>query len=130
MATFMQRFGGQTYALMRIMTGFLFLWHGSQKLLGFPLPAPDAPAFIIYIAGSIELIGGVLVMFGLFTRWAAFLCSGLMAAAYFMGHAKQGFFPLINKGELAALYCFVFLFISAHGSGIWSVDGARSKSGG
>jgi len=126
----MQRFGGQTYALMRIMTGFLFLWHGSQKLLGFPLPAPDAPAFIIYIAGSIELIGGVLVMFGLFTRWAAFLCSGLMAAAYFMGHAKQGFFPLINKGELAALYCFVFLFISAHGSGIWSVDGARSKSGG
>ncbi|MBF8291764.1 MAG: DoxX family protein [Steroidobacteraceae bacterium] len=130
MAALMQRFGGQTYALMRIMTGFLFLWHGSQKLLGFPLPAPDAPAFIIYIAGSIELIGGVLVMFGLFTRWAAFLCSGLMAAAYFMGHAKQGFFPLINKGELAALYCFVFLFISAHGSGIWSVDGARSKSGG
>ncbi len=130
MATFMQRFGGQTYALMRIVTGFLFLWHGSQKLLGFPLPAPDAPAFIIYIAGSIELVGGVLVMFGLFTRWAAFLCSGLMAAAYVMGHAQHGLFPLVNKGELAALYCFVFLFISAHGAGIWSIDGVRGKSGG
>jgi putative oxidoreductase len=130
MAVLMQRFGGQTYALMRIMTGFLFLWHGSQKLLGFPAPAPDAPVHIIHIAGPIELIGGALVMIGLFTRWAAFLCSGLMAFAYFLSHAPQAFFPLLNKGELAALYCFVFLFISAHGAGIWSVDGARPRTGG
>jgi len=127
MTAFMQRFGGQTYALMRIVTGFLFLWHGSQKLLGFPLPAPDAPAFIIYIAGSIELIGGTLIMIGLFARWAAFIASGMAAAAYFMVHVKQGVFPLINKGELVALYCFVFLYISAHGAGIWSLDGMRGK---
>lgn len=127
---FMQRFGGQTYALMRIVTGFLLLWHGSQKLLGIPAPLPEAPAFVIYIAGPIELIGGILVMIGLYTRVAAFLCSGLAAAAYFIGHASQGWFPLLNRGELAALYCFVFLFISAHGAGIWSVDGTRGRSGG
>jgi putative oxidoreductase len=69
-------------------------------------------------------------MIGLFTRWAAFLCSGLMAFAYFLSHAPQAFFPLLNKGELVALYCFVFLFISAHGAGIWSVDGARPRTGG
>lgn len=127
---FMQRFGGQTYALMRIVTGFLLLWHGSQKLLGIPAPLPEAPAFVIYIAGPIELIGGILVMIGLYTRVAAFLCAGLAAAAYFIGHASQGWFPLLNRGELAALYCFVFLFISAHGAGIWSVDGSRGRSGG
>lgn len=123
---FMTRFAPQTYALMRIVTGFLFLWHGSQKLLGFPGEAPaGAPAFIIYIAGPIELVGGILVLIGLFTRWTAFLCSGLMAFAYWIAHGPQAFLPLLNGGELAVLYCFVFLFISAHGAGIWSVDAAR-----
>ena len=77
------------------------------------------------VAGPIELVGGVLVMIGLFTRWAAFLCSGLMAAAYWMAHGTRALFPLENGGELAALYCFVFLCIAAKGGGIWSADGAR-----
>ena len=114
----------QTYALMRIVTGFLFLWHGTSKLFGFPTPVPaEAPAFVLYVAGPIELIGGTLVMIGLFTRWSAFLCSGLMAAAYWMGHGLNALLPIQNQGEPAALYCFVFLYIAAAGAGIWSVDG-------
>jgi putative oxidoreductase len=127
----MKSFTAHTYSLMRIVVGLLFLWHGTQKLFGFPLPAPEgAPNFVIYIAGPIELVGGLLVMVGLFTRWAAFLCSGLMAAAYWMVHGTQALFPIVNKGELAALYCFVFLFISAQGAGIWSIDSARKSEGG
>lgn len=123
---FMSVFSNQTYALLRIVAGLLFLWHGAQKLLGFPPPAPEGlPAFITYGAGLIELGGGALVMIGLFTPWVAFLCSGLMAAAYWMVHGTQHLFPIVNQGELAALYCFVFLFISAKGSGIWSVDHMR-----
>ena len=129
MATFMQRFGGQTYALMRIVSGFLFLWHGTAKLFAYP-KAVEVPEWIVYGAGSIELIGGTLIMIGLFTRRAAFIASGMAAAAYFIVHAKQGFFPIMNGGELAALYCFVFLYVSAHGAGIWSIDGVRGKPGG
>jgi putative oxidoreductase len=125
MPAFMKSFDRQAYALMRIVSGLLFLWHGSQKLLGFPKAPPDAPSFVIYVAGPIELIGGILVMVGLFTRWAAFLCSGLMACAYWMAHGTKALFPLLNAGELAALYCFVFLCIAAKGAGIWSVDEAR-----
>jgi putative oxidoreductase len=111
---------------MRIVTGFLFLWHGSQKLFGFPGEVPgQAPAFVLYIAGPIELVGGVLVMIGLFTRPAAFLSSGLMAFAYWMGHGFQALLPIMNRGELAALYCFVFLYIATRGSGMWSVEGSR-----
>jgi putative oxidoreductase len=125
MAFFMSRYGALSYALMRFVTGLMFLWHGSQKLLGFPTAPPDAPAFILYVGGPIELVGGALVAIGLFTRQAAFLCSGLMASAYWMAHGSKGLFPMLNGGELAALYCFVFLFISANGSGLWSVDAAR-----
>lgn len=126
---FMQSYATQTYAVMRIVTGFLFFWHGTQKLFAFPIPmAFEAPAFILYVAGPIELVGGLLVMAGLFTRWAAFLCSGLMAAGYWMAHGMKGLFPIENGGELAVLYCFAFLFISAQGSGIWSVDVARSTA--
>jgi putative oxidoreductase len=114
----------QTYALMRIVTGFLFLWHGMSKLFGFPTPPPpEAPPFVLYVAGPIELIGGALVMIGLFTRWSAFLCSGLMACAYWMAHGLQALLPVQNHGEPAALYCFVFLYIGAAGAGIWSIDG-------
>lgn len=127
MAGFMRAYESQTYAAFRIVVGLLFLWHGTQKLFGFPLPAPEAPAFVIWVAGSIELVGGVLVMIGLFTGWAAFLCSGLMAAAYWMQHGLNAFFPLVNRGELAVLYCFAFLFISARGAGIWSVDQSRAS---
>jgi putative oxidoreductase len=125
MAFVMDRFGPQTYAALRIVAGLLFLCHGMQKLFGFPAASPEAPAFVIYVAGGIELVGGVLVMIGLFTSPAAFLCSGLMASAYWMAHGLKDLFPLNNGGELAALYCFVFLFISAQGAGIWSVDGTR-----
>jgi len=126
MTHFMQRYEQQTYALFRIIAGFLFLWHGAQKLLGFPEPMPPGvPGFVIWVAGPIELFGGVLVMIGLFTHWAAFLASGLMAFAYWMGHGFHALLPIMNKGEVAVLYCFVFLYISARGAGIWSVDASR-----
>lgn len=129
MASFMAPFAAQTYALMRIVVGFLFLWHGSMKVLGFPAGMPaDAPPLIVWVAGPIELVGGVFIMIGLFTRWSAFLSSGTMAAAYWMAHGLKAVLPVENGGELAALYCFVLLFISAHGAGIWSVDGARGRS--
>jgi putative oxidoreductase len=133
---FMSRFAPQTHALLRIVAGLLFLWHGSQKLFDFPFEMPPgAPGWIVAIAGPIEFFGGILVMIGLMTRYAAFLCSGLMAAAYWIGHGlpglEKGFaglFPTAgggNGGELAALYCFAFLFLAANGAGIWSVDAAR-----
>ena len=129
MAAFMQPYNSQTYALMRIIVGFMFLCHGSQKLLGFPGTLPEGvPAFIIYVGGSIELIGGILIMIGLFTRWAAFICSGEMAAAYWMAHGTKALLPIVNGGELAVLYCFVFLFISTHGGGLWSVDAAQGRT--
>ena len=128
MKTFMSSYNSQGYALMRIVVGFLFLWHGAQKLFGIPSPIPgEVPAFITYIAGPIELIGGTLVMIGLFTRWAAFLASGQMAVAYWMVHGTKAVLPIQNNGELAALYCFVFLFISTQGGGIWSVDAAQNR---
>lgn len=128
MASFLRPFESQAYAAFRIVTGFLFLWHGAQKLFGFPAPVPDgAPAFVLYVAGPIELVGGLLVMIGLFAGWAAFLCSGLMAAAYWIGHGTQAVLPLNNGGEPAAFYCFAFLFIAARGAGIWSVDASRSS---
>src|SRR4030067_2377525 len=101
MTAFMKKFTGETHALMRSVPGFLFLWHVSQKFVGFPVAAPDAPALIIYIAGAIELIGGACVMIGLFTRWAAFLCSGLMAFAYWLGHGAEGVLPLPYGGQPA-----------------------------
>lgn len=126
---FLSPYSAHFYAVLRIVSGFTFLWHGSQKLLGFPAGMPgDAPALILYVAGPIELFGGVLIMLGLLTRPAAFLCSGLMAGAYWMAHGLKAVLPLQNGGELAILYCFLFLYIAAQGPGIWSVDG-RSSSG-
>ena len=110
------------YALMRIVTGFLFIWHGAQKLFNFPKEFPDPLNPLMYTAGTIEIIGGGLVMIGLLTRPAAFICSGMMAVAYWMIHGMNDFFPMLNGGELAAMYCFVFLFIAARGPGIWGID--------
>lgn len=125
---FLSPYSAQLYALLRIVSGFTFLWHGSQKLLGFPAGMPaDAPALIVYVAGPIELFGGILIMIGLWTRPAAFLSSGLMAAAYWMAHGLKAVLPLQNGGELALLYCFLFLYIAAQGPGIWSVDGRRAS---
>jgi putative oxidoreductase len=129
MAPFLRPYSSHTYAVMRIIVGLLFMSHGLSKLIGWPeaMP-PDAPAFVIWIAGPVELVGGALVAIGLFTRWAAFLCSGQMAAAYWMAHGLKAWHPALNGGELAAVYCFVFLFIAAHGAGIWSVDASRGES--
>jgi putative oxidoreductase len=125
MPAFMKPYEPQAYALMRIVVGFLFLWHGAQKLFGIPSSVPDAtPLIVLYVAGPIEFVGGALVMIGLFTRWTAFLCSGLMAAAYWMAHGAEALLPIVNNGELAVIYCFVFLFISARGGGVLSVDSA------
>jgi putative oxidoreductase len=121
---FMQRFENQLYALLRIIVGFLFMWHGAQKLFNFP-PLPPGiilPWHLLHIAGPIEFFGGSLIMLGLFTHWAAFIAAGEMAVAYWTGHAHNAVLPLVNKGELAVLYCFIYLFFSARGSGIWSLD--------
>ena len=130
MPPFISRYQDQVYAVMRMVIGFLFLQHGLSKLLGWPVPLPDGvPAFVVWIAGPIELVGGLLVMIGLLAGWAAFFSSGLMASAYFMAHQKDGLLPIANQGELAVVYCFVFLYIAARGSGMWSVDAARDTGG-
>jgi putative oxidoreductase len=119
-------------ALLRIVTAYLFITHGTAKLFG----TPHVGAFdnlhlfsLIGLAGIIELVGSVLLLLGLFTRPAAFIMCGEMAFAYFIGHAGQGFVlvPLLNRGELAVLYCFVFLFFAAAGPGAWSLDGLRYR---
>ncbi|TMA49145.1 MAG: DoxX family protein [Deltaproteobacteria bacterium] len=120
----LRRHEADIYALLRIVTGFLFLWHGMEKIFGFPeAPPAGAPAFILWVAGPIELVCGFLVMIGLLTRPAAFLASGLMGVAYWLAHGTRALLPILNQGELAVLYCFVFLFIAARGPGRWSVDG-------
>jgi putative oxidoreductase len=126
MKPFMSNYGLQIYALMRIVVGFLFLCHGTQKLFGYPSAIPGPiPAFIIYGAGPIELIAGLLVMIGLVTHWASFVASGEMAFAYWMAHGTKALLPIQNNGELAVLYCFVFLFIATRGGGVWSIDALR-----
>jgi putative oxidoreductase len=124
------KFAPYFYALLRIMAGLMFMMHGTQKLLGWPPSGRPTVAIASMggVAGLLELVLGLLIAIGLLTWIAAFLASGEMAVAYWMVHAKGGFWPIINQGELAALYCFVFLYISAAGSGIWSIDGARKSS--
>jgi putative oxidoreductase len=117
-------------SILRIMTGLLFLQHGTTKYLGIPASPMTGvdPTSLGGIAGMFELVGGALIVIGLFTRPVAFVLSGLMAAAYWIAHGPQGFFPLLNGGELAALYCFVFLYFACAGPGPWSVDAARGKA--
>ena len=115
-------------AILRILSGIMFACHGAQKILGaFGGMPPGTLNALTRTAGIIELVGGALIAIGLFTRPAAFLASGLMAVAYFMGHASQGFFPKVNQGELAVLYCWLFLYIAAQGPGAWSLDGLRRR---
>jgi putative oxidoreductase len=125
MNRYLGRFSPQTYALVRIVAGLLFLTHGVQKLFGMFGMQPVPLASLIGAAGIIELVCGALMMVGLFGSIAAFIASGEMAAAYFMAHFPRGFWPIVNQGELAALYCFLFLHIAATGSGIWSLDALR-----
>lgn len=117
-------------SLLRIIAALLFMEHGLMKLFHFPGPQPGAPdplPMILMAAAWIEVIGGGLLALGLFTRAAAFVCSGQMAAAYFMAHAPQGFWPALNGGEAAILYCFVFLYLVFAGPGIWSLDALVRK---
>lgn len=125
----LEKYSDYAYALLRIVTGFMFLFHGAQKILGF-LSESQPPVWSqLWFGGLIELVGGLFVMIGLQTRAAAFLCSGTMAVAYLQFHWKlqlgPAFFPTINKGELALLYSFVFLFIACRGGVKWCVDKIR-----
>jgi putative oxidoreductase len=116
-------------SVLRIITGLLFLEHGTQKLLGFPPPANPGPALVslLGVQGILELVGGILILIGLFTRPVAFILAGDMAVAYFYAHAPRGFFPTLNGGQLAILFCFVFLYLFVAGGGVWSVDAQRSN---
>ena len=128
-----EKFSPYLSATMRIVVGILFACHGAQKLLavlgGVGGHGSTAPQFsLLWFAGVIELSAGVLVTAGWFTRYLAFIASGEMAFAYFHAHAPKGFWPLLNGGELAVLYCFIFLFIAAHGARIFSVDTYLERS--
>ncbi len=113
------------HSVLRIVAGLLFLEHGTGKLIGFPAGLPfidKMPAGLLHFTGTIELVGGVLIVLGLFTRPVAFVLSGFMAVAYFMAHFPMSFFPALNMGEPAVLYCFIFLFLAAAGPGRWAID--------
>jgi putative oxidoreductase len=128
MNTFLANAAPILRSILRIVTGLLFIQHGTQKWLLFPSGTTRASIESLSgIAGLLELVGGTLVIVGLFTRPVAFVLSGLMAFAYFIAHAPQGFWPILNRGELAALYCFVFLYLAAAGGGPWSLDRALRK---
>ncbi len=116
--------------IMRIVIALLFMEHGAQKLFGFPVAMEGFTLSLFSLLGLaavLEFFGGLLVLFGLFTRPVAFILSGQMAAAYFMAHAPKSFWPIVNQGELAILYCFVFLFLAFAGAGPWSLDRALRK---
>ena len=122
----LEKYAGHAYALLRIMTGFMFCFHGAQKILGILSEFQPPMGSQLWVGGIIELLGGLAVMLGFQTRVAAFLCSGEMAVAYFQFHWKfqmgPKFFPAINQGEMAVLYCFVFLYIACRGAVKWGLD--------
>jgi putative oxidoreductase len=124
-----QSWSGPVHAALRIMTGLLFLQHGTAKVLGFPAVDmfKDGVSGIFLVSGLLELVGGILIVLGLFTRPVAFILSGFMAVAYFMAHAGQSFYPIINQGELAVLYCFVFLWLAVAGAGPYSIDAKQGR---
>jgi len=133
MERFLGAYSSHLYAVVRIVVGFLFACHGAQKLFGVlggvDQRGASAPLLSLFgLAGIIELVGGVLILVGLMTGYTAFIASGEMAGAYFMAHAPRGFWPILNGGELAVLYCFVFLYIASRGAGVWSIDRARGGS--
>jgi putative oxidoreductase len=121
----LNRFADPVYCIMRLIVGLMLACHGAQLVLGMFGPGSDKP--MMQVGGCIQLVGGFMVAFGLLTRLAAFILSGEMAVAYFMFHAKQNFFPILNKGELAVFYCWVFFFIFFYGPGRWSIDALIGK---
>jgi putative oxidoreductase len=127
----LSRWQPQLLALLRIVVALLFIEHGAIKLFGFPpggQPGLQAVGTLLWIGGVVELVTGALVLLGLFTRLAAFIAAGEMAVAYFMVHAPKSFYPAVNMGEAAILFCFVFLYLAAAGPGAWSIDGARMRN--
>lgn len=127
---FLNRWSGEILSILRIVSAFMFIQHGTQKIFGFPVESRSAFELFTLspgLAGLLEVILGPLLLIGLFTRPVAFVLSGFMAAAYFMAHAPQSFWPIANGGESAVLYCFLFLYIAAVGGGRWSIDAVRAK---
>jgi len=120
---FLDKYTDHTYALLRIVGGLLFMGHGIQKFFNFPIEFPYPLNPMSIAAGGIEVVGGAAIAIGLFTRPIAFIASGMAAIGYWLVHGTQGMYPIANGGEIIALYCFIFLYIAAHGSGIWSIDG-------
>ncbi|MCB2427609.1 DoxX family protein [Methylophaga pinxianii] len=124
MESFFVTWQPRVLSILRIVTAFMFMQHGGQKLFGYP--AAQRYEFDLFtlsgVAGVLELVGGFLILIGLFTRPVAFILSGQMAVAYFIAHAPQAFWPLLNNGELAALFSFIFLYLFVAGGGAWSVD--------
>jgi putative oxidoreductase len=127
---FLSRWSSELLSVLRITSALTFFSHGTQKLFSFPDPARANPELLSLsgIAGILEVVGGFLLIIGLFTRPVAFVLSGLMACAYWIAHAPRSFYPLLNGGEPAVLFCFIFLYIAAAGPGIWSVDAARRRA--
>ncbi|HEV2965642.1 MAG TPA: DoxX family protein [Chthoniobacterales bacterium] len=125
----LNRFADPVFCITRLIVGLMFACHGGQKILEFPPSGhPGGPMDAMGLVGAwIELAGGFLVAFGFLTRLAAFICSGEMAVAYFMMHAQGGFFPIVNQGEKAVLYCWFFFFTIFYGAGRWSIDAMISK---
>ena len=129
--TWLSRWQPQLLAILRIVVGLLFLEHATIKLFGFPpggMPGLQDTGTLLWIGGVIELVTSALVVIGLFTRLAAFVAAGEMAVGYFMFHFPKGFYPAVNMGEAAILFCFVFLYLAAAGAGAWSIDGARARN--
>jgi putative oxidoreductase len=129
--TWLSRWQAEVRAILRIVVGLLFLEHALIKLAGFPpggQPGLQHPGTLLWIGGIIELVTSALVVLGLFTRLAAFVAAGEMAVAYFMVHFPKGFYPAVNMGEAAILYCFIFLYIAAAGPGAWAIDNLRRRN--
>lgn len=126
-----RRISTHLLSLLRIVSALLFMQHGLMKLFSFPAAQPGVDGTLppmLLAAGLLEVVGGGLLLVGLFTRPVAFVLSGMMAVAYFVAHAGGGFYPALNQGELAVLYCFVFLYLAVEGGGAWSLDALRAGS--
>jgi putative oxidoreductase len=129
MERFLGKYAPYLYALLRIVAGLMFFMHGTQKLFGWPGDRPPVPvASMMGAAGIIELVCGLMIMLGFLTGYAAFIASGEMAVAYFMAHFPRHPLPVINQGEPAVLYCFLFLYIAAQGAGPWSIDALMGRA--
>lgn len=128
MTRWLGKYSPYCYALLRIVAGLMFALHGTQKLFGWPIPGPPGLTPLFKAAAIIELVAGLMIALGFFASFAAFIASGEMAAAYFIQHfASAAPLPIQNGGELAVLYCFIFLYVASHGSGVWSIDALRGR---